>query len=175
MKIQTCDGRIHQVDTRVARVSFKLRKMLENDSYDDAKPIKFENENVCSFVFEKIIEWCSHHVDDPNVDNEVDVDDDYDDDIFSDWDEDWIDSLDEELLFGVILAADHLGIKMLLELGSKRVASSLETLSIEEIRKRYNLKNDFAPEEERRIRAQLGLTAKRLPKAAASSKYSLRK
>jgi S-phase kinase-associated protein 1 len=151
--VKTSDEKVQPVEIEVARVSATLKNMLENCAGGDTDPKPIELQKVDSATFEKVVEWCKHHVGDPNVDKdiELDEDDDYD---FPDWDEDWIESLEEERLFAVILAADYLDIKMLLDLGSKRVANILKSLSVPEIRKKYNLVNDFTPEEEERLRKE---------------------
>ena len=51
-------------------------------------------------------------------------------------------------MFELILAANYLDIKMLLDLSCAKVASMIKGKSPEEIRKTFNIKNDFTPEEE---------------------------
>ena len=60
-------------------------------------------------------------------------------------------NLDQEILFELILAANYLDIKSLLELSCAKVASSIKSRSIPEIRKYLNIENDFTPEEEAQI------------------------
>ena len=60
-------------------------------------------------------------------------------------------NLDQEILFELILAANYLDIKSLLELACAKVASSIKSRSIPEIRKYLNIENDFTPEEEAQI------------------------
>ena len=63
------------------------------------------------------------------------------------WYSQYID-LESETLFEIILAANFLNIPCLLELGSAKVASSIRSRSIPEIRQYLNIENDFTPEEE---------------------------
>ncbi|KAF7840999.1 SKP1-like protein 1A [Senna tora] len=51
-------------------------------------------------------------------------------------------------------AANYLNIKSLLDLTCKTVADMIRGKMPEEIRKTFNLKNDFTPEEEAEIRLQ---------------------
>lgn len=60
-------------------------------------------------------------------------------------------NLDQEVLFEMILAANYLDIKPLLELACAKVASLIKNRSIPEIRKFFNIENDFTPEEEAQI------------------------
>lgn len=56
--------------------------------------------------------------------------------------------LEQEILFELIMAANYLDIKPLLELSCAKVASLIKNKSIQEIRKFFNIENDFTPEEE---------------------------
>ena len=63
------------------------------------------------------------------------------------WYADYI-NVEKEELFELIKASNYLDIKPLLELACAKVASQIKNKSIEEIRKFYNIENDFTPEEE---------------------------
>jgi len=53
-----------------------------------------------------------------------------------------------------IQAANYLDIKALLDVGCKTVANMIKGKSPEEIRKTFNIQNDFTPEEEDQIRRE---------------------
>ena len=66
------------------------------------------------------------------------------------WHADFI-NLDQEVLFELIMASNYLDIKPLLELACAKVASLIKNKSVPEIRKFFNIENDFSPEEEQQI------------------------
>lgn len=51
-------------------------------------------------------------------------------------------------------AANYLDIKALLDVGCKTVANMIKGKSPDEIRKTFNIQNDFTPEEEEQIRRE---------------------
>lgn len=62
--------------------------------------------------------------------------------------------IDQETLFELILAANYMDIKPLLDLTCATVASLIKGKSPEEIRKQFNIVNDFTPEEEAQVREE---------------------
>ena len=60
--------------------------------------------------------------------------------------------IDDDTLFNLILGCNFLQINDLLDIGCKHVADIIKKCkNPEEIRKRFNIKNDFTPEEEEEI------------------------
>ena len=111
--------------------------------------------NVVGSVLEKVIEWCDKHKDEamPTEDGEEkDLNEDSLDKIPK-WDEDFF-AVDQALVFELILAANFLDIKGLLNLGCKIVAKMIRGKTPEEIRKHFNIKNDFTTEEEEKIKKE---------------------
>ncbi|PIA56863.1 hypothetical protein AQUCO_00700904v1 [Aquilegia coerulea] len=66
------------------------------------------------------------------------------------WDADFA-KVDQATLFDIILAANYLNIKSLLDLTCQTVADIIKGKNPEDIRKTFNIKNDFTPEEEEEI------------------------
>jgi S-phase kinase-associated protein 1 len=63
-------------------------------------------------------------------------------------------AIDQETLFELILAANYMDIKPLLDLTCATVASMIKGKTPEEIRKQFNIVNDFTPEEEAQVREE---------------------
>jgi S-phase kinase-associated protein 1 len=63
-------------------------------------------------------------------------------------------NVEQEVLFELILAANYMDIKPLLDLTCATVASMIKGKTPEEIRKTFNIVNDFTPEEEAQVREE---------------------
>jgi len=62
--------------------------------------------------------------------------------------------VDQATLFEIILAANYLNMKNLLDLTCMTVANMMKGKTPEEIRKTFNIKNDFTQEEEEEVRKE---------------------
>ena len=103
----------------------------------------------------QVLEYCEHHRGDPLPTTDSSENDDArkrTTDI-SEWEQKFI-TVDQEMLFEIILAANYMDIKALLDVGCKTVANMIKGKSPEEIRKTFNIQNDFTPEEEEQIRRE---------------------
>merc|ERR1712167_132262 len=69
------------------------------------------------------------------------------------WDANFVE-VAQDVLFELILAANYMDIKPLLDLTCAKVASMIKGKSPEQIRRRFNIQNDFTPEEEEAVRAE---------------------
>ncbi|KAF9114816.1 hypothetical protein BGX27_009764 [Mortierella sp. AM989] len=144
------DSQEFKVDKEVAERSILIKNMLEDVGESDS-PIPLPN--VTSTVLTKVIEYCEHHRNDPvQVPDETDDPRKRSNDI-EEWDMKFM-QVDQEMLFEIILAANYLDIKPLLDVGCKTVANIIKGKTPEEIRKAFNIVNDFTPEEEAQIRKE---------------------
>lgn len=131
--------------------------MLEDLGIDEANT---EGEvvplpNVNSTILRKVIQFCTYHKDDP-VPSSTDDDENKEkrtDDITS-WDADFL-KVDQGTLFELILAANYLDIRSLLDVTCKTVANMIKGKTPDDIRKTFNIKNDFTPAEEEQVGAFL--------------------
>ena len=71
-------------------------------------------------------------------------------DDISTWDMEFL-KVDQGTLFELILAANYLDIKGLLDVTCKTVANMIKSKQAEEIRKTFNIKNDFTLAEEEQV------------------------
>ncbi|CAL1266527.1 unnamed protein product [Larinioides sclopetarius] len=119
--------------------------MLEDLGMDDDEQEVVPLPNVNSAILKKVIQWATYHQDDDSKDKRTDD--------ISSWDADFL-KVDQGTLFELILAANYLDIKGLLDVTCKTVANMIKGKTPEEIRKTFNIKNDFTPSEEEQVRKE---------------------
>ncbi|XP_044321065.1 SKP1-like protein 1 isoform X1 [Triticum aestivum] len=156
--LKSSDGEEFQVEEAVAMESQTIRHMIEDDCADNVIPLP----NVDSKILSKVIEYCKKHVqanpkpaDSADADassststaNAAPVED------LKSFDAEFV-KVDQATLLDLILAANYLNIKGLLDLTCQTVADMIKGKTPEEIRKTFNIKNDFTPEEEAEIRRE---------------------
>nr|3L2O_A Chain A, S-phase kinase-associated protein 1 [Homo sapiens]5VZT_A Chain A, S-phase kinase-associated protein 1 [Homo sapiens]5VZT_C Chain C, S-phase kinase-associated protein 1 [Homo sapiens]5VZU_A Chain A, S-phase kinase-associated protein 1 [Homo sapiens]5VZU_C Chain C, S-phase kinase-associated protein 1 [Homo sapiens] len=139
IKLQSSDGEIFEVDVEIAKQSVTIKTMLEDLGMD---PVPLPNVNAA--ILKKVIQWCTHHKDDPGGSGTDDI---------PVWDQEFL-KVDQGTLFELILAANYLDIKGLLDVTCKTVANMIKGKTPEEIRKTFNIKNDFTEEEEAQVRKE---------------------
>ncbi|MCJ1393050.1 hypothetical protein MMC18_005922 [Xylographa bjoerkii] len=151
--LRSSDGVEMTVEKEVAERSMLIKNLLEDmgdgSTTEEAIPIA----NVNEAVLKKVIEWCTHHRSDPPATADDDSDSRKKTTDIEEWDQKFM-QVDQEMLFEIILAANYLDIKALLDVGCKTVANMIKGKSPEEIRKTFNIQNDFTPEEEDQIRRE---------------------
>ncbi|KAI1611930.1 E3 ubiquitin ligase complex SCF subunit sconC, variant [Exophiala viscosa] len=150
--LQSSDGEDISVEREVAERSVLIKNMV-GDLGEEAMEEPIPIPNVNAAVLKKVIEWCQHHKHDPPSTNEDDSDSRKKTTDIEEWDQKFM-QVDQEMLFEIILAANYLDIKALLDVGCKTVANMIKGKSPEEIRKTFNIQNDFTPEEEDQIRRE---------------------
>jgi S-phase kinase-associated protein 1 len=158
--LKSSDGEEFEVEEAVAMESQTIRHMIEDDCADNGIPLP----NVNSKILSKVIEYCNKHVhaaaaaaragaDDSGANNSSAPTTAASGEDLKNWDADFV-KVDQATLFDLILAANYLNIKGLLDLTCQTVADMIKGKTPEEIRKTFNIKNDFSPEEEEEIRRE---------------------
>ncbi|RHZ57031.1 hypothetical protein Glove_395g44 [Diversispora epigaea] len=146
VKLTSSEGTEFQVDRNVAERSVLLKNMLDDVGESDcAIPLP----NVTGPILTKVIEYCTHHKDDPPVSHEDEFKKGSED--IDDWDAEFC-KVDQGTLFELILSANYLDIKPLLDLTCKTVANMIKGKSPDEIRRTFNIENDFSPAEEEQVK-----------------------
>ncbi len=124
--------------------------------------------NVRSAILEKVLQYCEHHKNDAAPGSGNDDDDALDTKKRAEevdaWDGEFIKVENNDILFEIILAANYLDIKPLLDLGCKTVAMMIKGKTPQQIREMFNVRSplrEFDP-----IRLKMTLPQKKRTKFA---------
>jgi len=134
--LKSSDGELFEIEEGVAVQSQTIKHLIEDECANDTGiPIS----NVTGKILALVIKYCKKHVDAASFDE------------LEKWDAEFV-KVDQNTLLDLISAANYLEIKSLLDLSCKTTADNIKDKTIEEIRKIFNIKNDYTPEEEEKVR-----------------------
>ncbi|KAL3675337.1 hypothetical protein R1sor_025285 [Riccia sorocarpa] len=140
VKLRSTDDEVFEVDEAVAYESHTVKSMIEDAGTEN--PILLLN--VSGKILSKVIEYSKYHLeiskssDDKaaNLEDEIKL-----------WDAEFV-KVEQATLFELVLAANYLKIKSLLDLTCNTVAKLIAGMTPEEIRKKSNIKNAVKAEED---------------------------
>ncbi|CAN8234521.1 unnamed protein product [Cochlearia groenlandica] len=149
--LKSSDGESFEIDEAVALESQTIAHMVEDDCIENGIPLP----NVTSKILAKVIEYCKKHVEAAasKTDAVEGGGGSVSDEALKAWDTEFM-KIDQGILFELILAANYLNIKSLLDLTCQTVADMIKGKTPEQIRATFNIKNDFSPEEEEEVRRE---------------------
>merc|ERR1711997_1359591 len=123
------DGEVIEVDVASAEMSILIKGLIEDGGTDDDIPVAQVNRPI----MEKVIVFCEHAKDNPPPEIEKPLSSTDLSQVVDQWHADYV-NVDQEMLFEVVMAANYLDIKPLLELSCAKVASMIKGKSVQEIR-----------------------------------------
>ena len=149
LTLVSSEGEKMQISVKAAQRSQMIKRIIDDFPNETEIPLN----NVKSNILKKIKEYLDHYQDtDPKEIERPLASQNYQECV-DPWDFEFI-NVDLDLIFEIILASNYMDIKPLLELASSKVASIIKGKTPEEIRKTFNIQNDFTPEEEQQIREE---------------------
>ena len=140
------DGEKVEISSKAVQRSVLVKGIIEDYPDDAEVPLN----NVKSNILKKIKEYLEHYENTEPKEIERPLPSQNFKECVDEWDFNYID-VDLDLIFELILGANYMDIKPLLELASAKVASIIKGKTTEEIRKTFGILNDFTPEEEQQI------------------------
>ncbi len=147
------EGESFNVKIEVAVMSDLVKTMIDDTVEQDAEPQEIPLPNVKGRVLAKVVEFCNHYVEDKMSDIDRPIKSANMHEVVQEWYARYVE-MEQEMLFEILLAANYMDIKPLLELACATVASMIKGKTPEEIRKAFNIPNDFTPEEEAQVREE---------------------
>ncbi|THU55448.1 hypothetical protein C4D60_Mb11t06650 [Musa balbisiana] len=147
IKLRSSDGEVFEVEEAVAMESQTIKHVIEDDCADGGITLY----NVTSDILVKVIEYCKKHVD-AAVGSFIKALGVVDKDLES-WDAEFV-NVDLATLVDISNAANYLNIEGLLDLTTQAIADNIKGKKPQEIREIFNIKNEFTPEDEERVREE---------------------
>ncbi|KAJ1367965.1 hypothetical protein KIN20_029003 [Parelaphostrongylus tenuis] len=133
----TNDGENFVVPLNVIRFSRTINATVQGLSFgndlNDPIPVR----DVSGPIMRKVLQWCTYHINDPQLSGDLDRHENRIVDVSS-WDAVFL-NVESKTLFEIVLAADYLDIKGLLNVACKAVANMIKGKTVEEIHRIYNI------------------------------------
>lgn len=149
IRLQTSDEQTFDTDIEIAKCSGTICSMLEACGGEGEENAIVPLPNVNSTILTKVLAWADYHKNDPQPTEDDESEEKQSNDIAA-WDVEFL-TVDQGTLFELILAANYLDIKGLLELTCKTVANMIKDKTVDDIRKTFNIKKDFTSAEEEQV------------------------
>ncbi|KAL9179996.1 hypothetical protein ACHAXT_007966 [Thalassiosira profunda] len=151
VKLVSKEGDTFEVPVEIAKLSNLVVTTLGEDD-DEEDSVEIPLPNVKANVLAKVIEYCTHYKKEEAMSpittplKSIRIEE-----IVQEWYADFV-NVDQTLLFELVTAANFMDIKALLDLTCLAVSVLIKGKSAEEIRRIFNISNDFSPEEEAQVR-----------------------
>ena len=146
------EGESYDVPLVIGTMSELVKTMIDEDQ-DEEEAQEIPLPNVKSAILSKVIEFLNHFKVEAMTEIEKPLKSSNMSEVVQEWYSAFV-SVEQEVLFELILAANYMDIKPLLDLTCAAVASMIKGKTPEEIRKTFNIVNDFTPEEEAQVREE---------------------
>ena len=146
--LKSNDGQVSvKIERSIAEKSKVIREMLEftADTDEGGKETisDIPNLQVSGDILRKVADWITYHKDDPvQAEDKTEEPGTRKKPELSKWDKDFL-QVERSVLFDLILAANYLEIKGLLDITCSAVSDMIQGKSAEEIRKEFNIVNDL--------------------------------
>ena len=136
------DNMEFKVDEDVANKFVTVKNLMEDIGSDGAIPLT----EVESKILEKVIVYTKYHLENPFTQNE-------DEKYMTSWDEQFC-NVDRDTIFALVLAANYLDYKELLETTTQKIADMIKGKTPEQIRELFQIQSDFTLDELEQVRKE---------------------
>ena len=132
----------------------ELVKSMIDENDDDDEVMEVPLPNVKAAILTKVLEFCKYYKkNEPMNEIEKPLKSSEMSEVVQKFYAEFV-NVEQPVLFELILAANYMDIKPLLDLTCATVASMIKGKTPEEIRRTFNITNDFSPEEEAQVREE---------------------
>ncbi|EAZ02759.1 hypothetical protein OsI_24879 [Oryza sativa Indica Group] len=145
----SADGKRFEVTEAVASQSQLISNMIEDDCTENGVRLP----NVDGDILTMVVDYCNMHAGDAAAAGDTMKASSTEEELKK-FDAELVQALENPVLFKLILAANFLNIKSLLDMTCQRVADMMSGKTPEQMRETFSIENDFTPEEEAAIRQE---------------------
>ncbi|KAK3022065.1 hypothetical protein RJ639_047333 [Escallonia herrerae] len=142
LTLKTSDGQEFEVEESVMLQSQTIEGMVD----DGCDMVGIPLPNVDSKILATVLEYCKRHAEAGSSEKEEEE--------LKAFDQGFLQGMKKDTLFELLLAANYLEIKGLIETACQKVADNVKDMMPEEVREYFCIENDFTPEEEAEIRKE---------------------
>lgn len=146
------EGEQFDVPVDIATMSELVKTMFDSDQPEDEVQ-EIPLPNVKSFILSKVIEFLCHYKGEPMTEIDKPLKSSNMNEVVQKWYADFV-NVEQETLFELILAANFMDVKPILDLTCATVASMIKGKTPEEIRQHFSIVYDFTPAEEAQVREE---------------------
>ena len=143
IKLISSDGEKIEISSKAVKKSNLVKGILEDYPDDVEVPLK----NIKINILKKIVEYLEHYENEDPKEIERPLPNQNFKECVPDWDYNYT-NVNLDMIFELVEAANYMDIKSLFELTSAKVASIIKARNTEEIKKTFNLSDNFSKEEE---------------------------
>ncbi len=150
------EGDIFEISFSLIHLSDLIHSLILNEKNEEDyenSPQEIPLTNIKSSILALILQFVEYYSKDPMREIAKPLISTQMSDVVQEWYANYI-NIDQETLFELIEASNFLMIKPLLDLTCATVASMIKGKTPEEIRKHFNIVNDFTPAEEAQVREE---------------------
>jgi len=149
IKLKSKEGTLLEISKKAALQS----KFIKNATETDKDCTEVHLQHVETPILEKVIEYLKYHYNNPAKPIPKPLTSNNLRDFVDEWDAKFSET-DQDTMFKVLLAANYMDIQPLLLLQCAKVASLMRGKTPEDIRKTFNIRSDYTPEEEEQVRKE---------------------
>lgn len=146
---RTADQEEFEVDEAIAMEFGTVKNFFDENPDASDEPIPLSN--VSSKSLSTIIEYCKSHLAFRACESSSSVEVEAESKAYEEL---FVKTLDNERLMGLILAANYLNIKYMLDMLNQAAADRIKNKGVEYVRRLFEVENDYSPEEEAALRAE---------------------
>lgn len=128
------DGVSIEAPVESINLSTTIKKIIKDVGTDDTIQLP----RITGKYLAKVVEYCTRYSENPEFD------------VATQWELDFC-KVEQNELFELILAADYLGVKPMLDLMCREVSNMIKGKFPHEIRDMFGIKNEFTPSEEEEV------------------------